>query len=67
MIITIVHKNISYEEAEKNMIVNKVDDSIEINMVPYDILKDMKIRSHRHKDLWDIARLEELRNFPDKP
>ena len=65
-VITIVHKNISYEEAEKSMLVNKVDDSIEINMVPYDFLKDMKLRSARDKDLWDIARLEELRNFPDK-
>jgi len=33
-----------------------------INIVPYDFLKEMKLRSRREKDLWDIAGLEELRN-----
>jgi hypothetical protein len=37
-----------------------------MNIVPYNILKDMKLRSSRPKDLWDIARLEELRNKSKK-
>jgi len=31
-------------------------------MVPYSILKEIKLRSTRDKDLYDIARLEEIRN-----
>lgn len=33
-----------------------------MHVVPYDYLKDMKQRSHRDKDLWDISQLEKLRN-----
>jgi hypothetical protein len=33
-----------------------------MNIVPYDFLKDIKLRSTRQKDLFDIARLEEIRN-----
>ena len=33
-----------------------------MNLVPYDFLKDMKIRAHRDKNLWDISQLEKLRN-----
>jgi len=33
-----------------------------MEMVPYNFLKNMKLLSGRDKDLWDIARLEELRN-----
>ena len=33
-----------------------------MNLVPYEFLKDMKLRSHRDKDLWDISQLEKIRN-----
>lgn len=33
-----------------------------MNIVPYQILKDMKLRSSREKDLFDIARLEKILN-----
>jgi hypothetical protein len=29
--------------------------------VPYDFLKDMKLKAHRDKDYFDVARLEEIR------
>ncbi len=61
-VLTIVHKQIDFEEAEKKVITHVIDKGINMNLVPYDFLKDIKLRSQRPKDLWDIARLEELRN-----
>lgn len=65
-VLTIVHKNISYDEAEKDLILHKTESGEIMKMVPYDDLKDMKLRSQRPKDLWDIARLEELRKNKKK-
>ena len=59
--LTIVHKNILFEDAEKEMVVHSIGKGIQMNLVPYNFLKDIKIRSRRNKDLWDIAKLEELR------
>ena len=61
-VLTVVHKNISFDEAEKSMLVYVTDAGVNMNLVPYAFLKDIKLRSSRPKDLWDIARLEELRN-----
>ena len=47
------------------MVLHKIAEADGIRIVPYEFLKDMKLRSSRDKDLWDIARLEELRNLPD--
>ncbi|MEJ0103421.1 MAG: hypothetical protein WDO19_13090 [Bacteroidota bacterium] len=60
-VLTIVHKNISFDEAEKEMIIHRTGENTELRVVPYNFLKDIKLRSSREKDLWDIARLEELR------
>ena len=62
-IITIVHKNLSFDDAELHKSVFEIAEGIFINIVPYDYLKEMKLLSRRQKDLWDIARLEELRNL----
>ncbi len=62
-IITIVHKNLSFDDAELNKSIFKISEEIFINIVPYEYLKEMKLLSRREKDLWDIARLEELRNL----
>ena len=51
------------QKAEKNKSVFEIEQEIFINIVPYNFLKDMKLLSRREKDLWDIARLEELRNL----
>ena len=61
-ILTVVHHSISYEEAEKGKNVFEIEDGLLMNFVSYEILKEMKFRSHRDKDLFDIARLEEIRN-----
>jgi hypothetical protein len=61
-VLTIVHHAISFDEAEKNKQVFEITDTVCMNIVPYDFLKDIKLRSTRSKDLHDIARLEEIRN-----
>ena len=62
-IITIIHKNIDFNKAEENAIVHHMENGPELKLVPYNFLKDIKLRSRREKDTWDIARLEELRNL----
>lgn len=37
-----------------------------MHFVPYEFLKDIKLRSTRQKDLYDINRLEEIRNLKNK-
>lgn len=61
-VLTIVNKNISFDEAEKNLVVHNISPEIDLKLVPYEFLKDIKLRSTRNKDLYDIARLEELRS-----
>jgi hypothetical protein len=61
-VLTIVDKNISFDEAEKNSIVHSIAPEIMLRLVPYNFLKEIKLRSTRQKDLYDIARLEEIRN-----
>ncbi len=60
-VLTIVHKNINFDDAEKNSTIHYISPEIDLRMVPYDFLKEIKLRSTREKDLSDIARLEEIR------
>jgi hypothetical protein len=62
-VLTIIHKNISFDEAEKEIIIHPIGDNIDLNFVPYNFLKDIKLYSTRPKDLFDVARLEEIRNL----
>lgn len=62
-ILTVIHRNINFDEAEKNEIVHPINEEISMKLIPYDFLKEVKLRSRRQKDLFDIARLEELRNL----
>jgi hypothetical protein len=61
-ILTFVHQSISFEEAEKQKLVYEIQPGISLSIVPYDALKDMKLRTHREKDMFDVARMEEIRN-----
>ncbi|HYM95149.1 MAG TPA: hypothetical protein VET23_13490, partial [Chitinophagaceae bacterium] len=61
-VLTIVHHALSFDEAEKQKNVFEIQPGIYLNIVPYEILKEMKLRSHREKDMFDIARLEEIRS-----
>lgn len=61
-VIAIIHKNLSFDEAEKNTVIHEMQNGIELRLTPYSFLKGMKLQSRREKDLFNIARLQELRN-----
>ena len=61
-VLTFVHQSISYQEAEAEKNTHEVEPGIFLNVVPYSFLKEMKLRTHREKDMFDIARLEEIRS-----
>jgi len=60
-ILTYVHRSISFDQAEQEKVVFEIEPGLKMNFVSYDFLKETKLRSGRDKDLWDIAKLEELR------
>lgn len=61
-VLTFVHQSISFDEAEKEKNVFEIQKNVFLNIVPYVVLKDMKLRTNREKDMFDISRLEEIRN-----
>ena len=61
-ILTIIHHNLNFDEAEKNMSVHTVGNNIELRLISYESLKKSKMYSHREKDYWDISQLDKLRN-----
>jgi hypothetical protein len=61
-VLTVVHHSISFDEAEKQKNIYEIQPGVFLDIVPYEILKEMKLRSHREKDMFDIARLEEIRS-----
>lgn len=61
-VLTFVHRNLSFDEAEKDVSLFEPAPGVIMRFVPYQFLKQMKLLSHRDKDIWDIARLEEIRN-----
>jgi hypothetical protein len=44
----------------------EIEKNIMADFVSYELLIDMKLRARREKDLWDIARLDEIRNPKNK-
>jgi hypothetical protein len=61
-VLTYVHSAINFDDAEKEMIIHKISDTIELKLVPYDFLVDIKISSQRPKDLWDVSQLDKFKN-----
>ncbi len=59
-VLTIVHKNISFDDAEKNGEIHTIEGGEIMRMVPYEFLKSIKLLAGREKDLWDVARLDEM-------
>lgn len=59
-ILTIVHHKIDFDEAEKQKETFLIEEGVTINIVPLQYLKEMKLYARREKDLWDIARLDEI-------
>ena len=62
-ILTIVHHNINFDDAEKNMILENINENLQLKLVSYDFLKEIKLKSLRTKDLLDISHLEKLRKL----
>jgi hypothetical protein len=59
--LTFVHPNVDFDEAEKVMIKYDIGNHLILNVVDYDFLRKMKILTHREKDWYDVARLDELK------
>jgi len=59
--LTVVHPNISFDDAENTMIKHDIGNGLILNVVDYDYLRKMKLLTHREKDWYDIARLDELK------
>jgi hypothetical protein len=59
--LTVVHPNIDFDEAEKSMMKHDIGHGLIINVVDYDYLRKMKLLTHRVKDWYDVARLDEFR------
>jgi hypothetical protein len=62
-VLTIVHHSISFDDAERSVAIQLVNESIEMKLVSYEFLKDIKLLSLREKDMLDIAQLEKLRKI----
>jgi hypothetical protein len=60
--LTIVHPNLSFDDAEKVMIRHDAGDGLILNVVDYDYLRNMKILAHREKDWHDVSQLDSIKN-----
>ena len=65
--LTYVHPNINYDEAEKTMIRYDIGNGLILNVVDYDYLRKMKLLTHREKDWYDVARLDEFKKKNKPP
>jgi hypothetical protein len=59
--LTVVHPNVSFDDAEQVMIKHDIGNRINLNVVDYGFLRKMKILTHRPQDWADVARLDELK------
>ena|SRR6185312_1429877 len=59
-ILTVVPKNLDFNKAETTAEIHQLENGLLLKMVSYNFLKNIKLLSRREKDLWDIARLDEL-------
>ena len=59
--LTFVHPNIDFDKAEEVMIRHDLGSELFLNVVDYDFLRNMKVLTHREKDWYDVARLDELK------
>ena len=65
-LLTFFHSTVSFDEAYIQKETLEIEKDIMMNFISYKLLIDMKLKAHREKDLWDIARLDEIRNLKDK-
>lgn len=60
-VMTIVHIDIYFDQAEKNVETCLINNEVEMKFIPYNILIEIKSRTTRFKDWDDIAKLRELK------
>ncbi len=65
-VLTFFDAPVSFNEAYSNKEVYYIEKEIPVNFVSYNVLIDMKLKSKRDKDLWDVAQLDKLRNPKNK-
>lgn len=59
--LTVVHPDINFDDAEQSMLKHDIGNGLMINVVDYDYLRKMKLLTHREKDWYDVARLDEFK------
>lgn len=59
--LTYVHPSLNFDEAEQNVIKHNIGGDIILNIVDLDYLRKMKVLTHREKDWYDVARLDEIK------
>ena len=64
--LTFFNTEISFDEAYSGREIFEIEKDISANFVSYQVLINMKLNSRRDKDLWDVARLDELRKLKNK-
>lgn len=64
--LTVVHPNIVFDEAEKSLIKHDIGHGLILNVVDIDYLRKMKLLTHREKDWYDVARLDEFKKRENK-
>ena len=60
--LTVVHPNLDFFEAEKSAIKHDIGNGLILNVIDYEYLRKMKLLTHREKDWYDVARMDELKN-----
>jgi hypothetical protein len=58
--LTVVHKTLNFDDAEKNMVRIALQNDALLNIVSLEYLREMKIKSHRQKDWQDVSLLDEM-------
>jgi hypothetical protein len=59
--LTVVHPDINFDDAEQSMLKHDIGNGLMINVVDYHYLRKMKLLTHREKDWYDVARLDEFK------
>jgi len=64
--LTFFNAEISFDDAYSEKEIFEIEKDIPASFVPYQVLINMKLSSRRDKDLWDVARLDELRQLKNR-
>jgi hypothetical protein len=63
-----VHHALDFDLAYEKHAITHLKDETPLHLVPLEYLREMKVRSKRHQDLYDVVRLDEIYgNIPPPP